>query len=76
MFGNSLHLIFFLEFVYSTGSIHEFGFSGKEWVAGGADLDVDIADGSFGFVDGSTGRTADLGRSIVWMNFGFHKFPC
>lgn len=45
-------------------------------MASRANLDIDIADGSSGFVDGSTGRTADFGRFIVWMNFGFHKFLC
>lgn len=71
----SLHLVFFLELVNPTGRIHEFGFSGKEWVASRANFDVDIADGSSRIVYGSTGCTADFCYSIVWMNSGFHKFP-
>lgn len=65
------NFVFFLELVYSTSCIQNFGFSGEVWVAVGANFHVDISDRSASLVNRPT-SAANFGVSVFRMDVCFH----
>lgn len=65
--------VFLLKLLYSTGTVDEFLFSGKERMALRTDLDSDLAFGGSGF-KGISACTCDLALIIVRMYIFLHLY--